>query len=276
VSVPAPDLASGGFGTPWGHDLSWTNKPGYASNQFQGDGWTAGETPRLFSNGSLVMVVGSAASPRYFDQQPGGSYTESFYLGDTLSYDSTNDQYLLTDEQGGRMTFWGFGSSTPTNKHGQLQNYTDPAGNVVAVTSQTSDNKIAEVQRSGSQGGSTVTESYLYSYVSSGANAGLVSGVTLRRKVDSGSWTTVRQVAYTYYDGVESYGNATDLKTAQVKDAAGNVLDIYYYRYWNGGRDRRLCPRPEVRRQPRVLRPASGGGERTAECDGQPGGRLLR
>jgi hypothetical protein len=111
----------------------------------------------------------------------------------------------------------------------------DPAGNTISVTSWTTDGKPAEVQRSTTVNGTTTTESYLFTYISSGGNAGLLQNETLRRQVNGGSWTTVRQAVYTYYNGTESYGNLGDLKLAQVEDASGNVLDTKYYRYYTSG-----------------------------------------
>src|SRR5206468_1405636 len=92
-----------------------------------------------------------------------------------------------------------------------------------------------EVQRTVSSGGTTYKESYLYTYLTSGVNAGLLQNVTLRRQVNAGAWSTVRQVVYGYYDGTQSYGNAGDLRTAQVEDASNNVLDTDYYRYYVAG-----------------------------------------
>jgi hypothetical protein len=78
--------------------------------------------------------------------------------------------------------------------------------------------------------GTTYTESYLYSYNGSG----LISNVTLRRQVNGGSWTIIRQVAYTYYASGESHGNVGDLKLAVIEDGPGNALDTKYYRYYTG------------------------------------------
>jgi len=51
--------------------------------------------------------------------------------------------------------------------------------------------------------------------------------VTLRTKVNSGSWTTVRQVQYAYYDGTQTYGGSTgDLMTATFEDGGNNVLGL--------------------------------------------------
>ena len=54
----------------------------------------------------------------------------------------------------------------------------------------------------------------------------------LRRKVGSGSWSTVRKVEYDYYTSGESGGNLGDLRRATVTDASSNVLDQNYYRYY--------------------------------------------
>src|SRR5262249_24077529 len=120
-------------------------------------------------------------------------------------------------------------------QRGAVKSFTDADGNVTAVTSRNSDGKPTEVQRSVTVGSTTTTESYLTTYLTSGVNAGRVSNVTLRRQVNGGAWTTVRQVDYTYYDGVVSYGTLGDLKTAVVKDGAGTALDTRYYRYYVSG-----------------------------------------
>src|SRR5262249_37419007 len=76
------------------------------------------------------------------------------------------------------------------------------------------------------------TESYVYSYLAApDPNAGLLSSVLLRRQVNGGpSWTTVRQVAYAYYDGSKPYGNLGDLLSATVEDPSGNALGTPHYR----------------------------------------------
>jgi hypothetical protein len=78
--------------------------------------------------------------------------------------------------------------------------------------------------RSNTTNGTTVTESYLYTYTGS-----LITNVTLRRQTNGGAWTTIRQVALTY----DANNN---LKLAQVEDGASptpNVLDTSYFRYYS-------------------------------------------
>jgi RHS repeat-associated protein len=233
VFVAQNDLASGGFGTPWGQDRLWTNNAGYDAHSSNGSGITDADLPYLLAaKGTNTIVVVSGGSARYFDLV-GATYQERFFGLDTLTHSGApSNQFTLTDSRGDQLVFNDFANSLPVEERGQLKSYTDPYGNVTNVTSYTSEGLPAEVQRSNTTGSTTITESYLYSYLSSGVNAGLLASVTLRRKVNSGSWTTVRQVVYTYYDGTTSHGNAGDLQLAQVEDGSGNVLANSYYRYY--------------------------------------------
>jgi hypothetical protein len=130
----------------------------------------------------------------------------------------------------------GFGPSRPAAQRGQFQSYTDANGVTMAVTSYTADGHIAETQRSATSNGQTTTESWLYGYVASGVNTGLLASVTLRTKLNGGAWGTVRQVQYSYYDGTQTYGgNPGDLLSATVLDANNNVLQTSYYRYYVSG-----------------------------------------
>ena len=63
----------------------------------------------------------------------------------------------------------------------------------------------------------------------------MLSSVQLRQPNGEGGWTVVQQVVYTYYDGIEPYGNLGDLQTATVEDGQGDVLGADYYRYYTPG-----------------------------------------
>jgi YD repeat-containing protein len=239
VQITAPDLSSAGFGLPWGQTRSWSNG-GYGSGS-NGSGWIGTQTPALLevdgSTTSTVAVITNGTTARYFDQN-GNGYQERYFGQDTLIYDAADDQFLMTDTQGDQFRFGGFFSGLPVAQQGQLISYTDPSGNVTQVVSRTSSGQVQEVQRSSSDGGHTVTESYYYDYQpSSDLNAGLLHDVVLRRQIDDGSWSIVRQVVYSYYSEYDSYnnGNPGDLKTATIEDANGTALDVYYYRYYVPG-----------------------------------------
>jgi RHS repeat-associated protein len=229
----ANDLGSGGYGVPWGQTRSWSNGTGYTNGSVNGSGWVDTQLPSLQQAGSTnsLVVVSNSTTARYYDNTT-GSYQPRFYDRSQLVYNSSAHQYMLTDSAGNRLTFYDFTSTWPANQRGQLASYTDPGGNVTSVTAHTTDGKVQEVQRSVTSGGSTFTESYLYGYVASGVNAGLLQSVVLRQQVNGGAWTVVRQVQYGYYDGTQSYGNAGDLMTATVQDGSGNTISTDYYRYY--------------------------------------------
>jgi hypothetical protein len=195
-----------------------------------------GQLPYLLqvdASGTLA-VVSNGTTARYFDRV-GTSYQPRFYVQDQLTPPPGTGpgDFVLTDTVGDQLRFAGFTADVPPNDRGQFDSFTDPYGNRTFVTARTPDGKVTEVRRTiGS-----ATESYLYRYLPAGvSNAGLLENVTLRRSADGGAtWMTVRQVEYAYYDGSQPYGNAGNLRTATIEDAAGTALDTDYYRYYTAG-----------------------------------------
>ncbi len=230
VTIAATDLMSDGFGMPWGQTRTWTNAPGYAAATTNGVGWVDTQTPSLMQiDGTTTLAeISNGVTAEYFTLVD-GTYQPYSYDQSTLVHDTTNHQYVLTDETGDQVRFGDFSGSTAAAHQGQFVSFTDPAGNVTAVTAYASGGQIGEVQRSAG----SVVESWLYSYLTTGVNSGMLQNVTLRRSTDGGSsWTVVQQVQYAYYDGSQPYGNVGDLMTATIEDGAANVLDTYYYRYY--------------------------------------------
>jgi len=68
VSVTDTDLASGGYGMPWGHTRTWTNRLGLAEKTPNGNGWTISQLPYLLQGSSTIVEVASGRSGRYFDR----------------------------------------------------------------------------------------------------------------------------------------------------------------------------------------------------------------
>jgi RHS repeat-associated protein len=239
VRIAETDLHSDGFGFPWGQTRSWTNGPGYATGSDNGSGWVDTYTPHLLqadgSDNNSLLYVANGTDAYYYDFN-GSAYQPRLDDLSQLTYNSGNDTFTLIDVQGDQLVFSGFASSRPAAQRGQFQSYTDANGVTMAVTSYTADGHVAETQRAATAGGQTVTESWLYGYLASGVNAGLLASVTLRTRVNSGSWSVVRQVQYAYYDGTQTYGgNTGDLLSATVLDGSSNVLDTSYYRYYTSG-----------------------------------------
>jgi RHS repeat-associated protein len=242
VAMSTTDLTSDGFGVPWTQSRSWSNTPGYAGVAltqyggapltYNGNGWVDTQLPFMETNNeyNTAIVVLSGTNALFFDNI-GGQWTPRFFTQEQLSL--ANGEFLLTDTAGDQIHFNAFAGTPGSSQWGRFLSMTDANGNTTTVTSWTADGKPTEIVRSTPLGQSpAATESWLYSYVSSGVNQGLLANVTLRRLAADGTWTIVRQVDYTYYDTGEANGNPNDLKTAIVEDAAGNALDTSYYRYY--------------------------------------------
>ncbi|HEV3447740.1 MAG TPA: hypothetical protein VG099_24100 [Gemmataceae bacterium] len=82
----------------------------------------------------------------------------------------TTDQQVIADKE---LRLYDYSAGIPTAQQGTAQQgtfkpLTDEFGNVTSVTSHTASGLIQEVQSSNTVGSTTVTESYLYTYISSG------------------------------------------------------------------------------------------------------------
>jgi RHS repeat-associated protein len=234
VELAFNDLPSDNTALPWGFTRSWTNAANYSLG-YNGTGMVVTQLPHLRQDpGGTLAVISNGYTIRYFDPNGRGGFTERYFGADQVLADSPlAGQATLTDPQGDVLTFYDFvGPDVPANEQGTFISYQSAAGATMAVTSTNADGKPLELQYSTGSGSSQVVQSYQFSYLSSGVNAGLMSSAVFRRQVGGGSWTTVRQALYTYYDGSQTYGNAGDLQFATVEDGSGNVLGTDYYRYY--------------------------------------------
>jgi hypothetical protein len=201
-----------------------------------GNGVVNAQQPFLLqgNGGNTIVVVRDGTRADYYDLIS-GVWTERFFGQDKLTYNSGSAEFALTDTLGNVTKFHDFSGGIPAPQRGGLKSFTDAAGNAISVA-YTGGGSVDEVTRVATVGMTTVTESLVYTYLSSpDPNHGLVATVTLRRKVGAGAYSMVRSVEYAYYDGVEAHGNLGDLKTAVVKDAAGAEIDTKYYRYYTAG-----------------------------------------
>jgi RHS repeat-associated protein len=238
VKQSTRDLVSYGFGTKWGQTRSWTNDAGYAPNAFNGGGVIISQQPYLLNpNSTTIIVITSGINARFFLLQS-GIYRPTFFIKDTLTHDTANNRFIYTDTVGNQITFWDFSLAVLPNQRGQFKGFADPFADpqydTTNVFSWNTDGKIQEVRRRDAATG--LYESYLYTY-QVGPN-GLLASVTLRRSPDTITWTLVREVAYTYYDGSTPGGNAGTLQSATVCTAdpcgpqSASALDTSYYRWY--------------------------------------------
>ncbi len=234
IQLTNPDLASAGFGNAWGQTRNWSNNPGYYGANLTGAGWNVSQMPFLQQQpGSVVALVGSGVNA-YMFQLSNGVYLPENFQQNSLADNASTDTFTFTEDDGKVLAFCDFNSNVPAAEQGTLQSITDQFGDVTQLVSHTSGGQIQEIQASNTVGSTTITESYYYTYTTIGSS-NVLSNVTLRRKINSGSWSSVRQVAYTYYGAGSSYGTQGDLELAQIEDGSGNVLQTWYYRYYING-----------------------------------------
>ena len=241
VTVVGAGIGADGFGSWFGQSALWSNASYFAAGSNLGNGWANWILPSGHRSGSSFVVT-NGPCVAYYDGQgtPDGNGNYSDYDtrhaddGSGVTYDSTNDEFKLDDGSGTVVTFYGFSEAVKVRR-GTFKSRTDPGGGTTAVTAWDNLGRPTEVQRSVTVGGTTTVESYLTEYLSdTNASSGEAASVTLRRKVGTGSWATVRKLEYEYYTPSESNGNVRDLKRSTVKDGSGNVLDQWYYRYYTG------------------------------------------
>ncbi|MDP9175784.1 MAG: hypothetical protein M3O30_18235 [Planctomycetota bacterium] len=227
AQVNDPDLTSSA-GPGWAQSFTISND-GSGSANTEGYGTYDLQMPHLLNGGKTstsVTLVNSALNQSYFDLV-NGSYVEAF--GGTDSLTDISGHFTLTDSAGTQQQFYDFTSSP--NLQGKFIGKTDASGNAATVTSTDSKGNPTTVQL---KNGGTVEETWIYSYISSGVNAGFLSSVAQQQLI-SGSWTTIRSVNYTYYDGsTGTYGLAGDLEYATVLDSSSNIIDVNYFRYYTG------------------------------------------
>ena len=226
-------MSSDANGIPWGVTRHWTNAIGYDRGFGFGIGNVVAEQPILtrFDDGDTFALVADGHTAYYFDRD-GTDYDPRDFQQHTLRFDAVAEEFVFTDNTGAEFRFYDFAEGVSSHQQGQLKSYRDAAGNVITLSYDADTGLLAESVRSSTVGSTTITESLLYAFYTSGDSHGMVSSVTLRRKENSGSWATVRKAEYAYYDADDTYGNRWDLKTATIKDAANSVLDTSYYRYY--------------------------------------------
>ncbi|MCI0361774.1 MAG: hypothetical protein L0211_25085, partial [Planctomycetaceae bacterium] len=237
VMVYSNDLKSDGMGVPWGVTRSWTNAQAHFKQNVVGTRMLLSEQPYITNPGDNdFFVMSNSSTAREFTYDTfSGVFVPHEFAQETLVADATAGEFVLTDTEGSELRFYALLESYPEFQRGQFKSFKDAHGNTVSVVSHTTDGRIQEVQRSYTSGGTTITESYLYTHLTTLINNGLIDSVTLRRREGAGAWVTQRKVEYAYYGSGEANGNRGDLKTATIKDAANNVLGTTYYRYYKPG-----------------------------------------
>jgi hypothetical protein len=247
VNVQATDLISGAMGIPWNQTRAWTNlDPHNLTGSRQGYGWTDTAMPYMYhdSEQDTWDIVLSGRNYRFFeygdfDPESNATFASKTFAPDTLSYSASSGEFTLSFSSGTQFVFMAddgtFKMYDPPSGNSEIYKFAqavDVAGHTVTASYDT-DGMLTTIQRTTTTGSVNTVETNYYSFFSSGENETMLHTVTMKRQVGSGSETTARSVEYSYYTDEDDSGDAHKryLKTAVIKDAAGNAIDTSYYRY---------------------------------------------
>jgi RHS repeat-associated protein len=226
-----PDISTG---VDAGIGQEWSSNQTVLDNQVFGNGRISTEMPTLRVDSRdaqgirSVQFAFSGVDTRTFFRSATSPTT---FLPSTQSSDSLSleaGQYVYRTAAGDRIAFTDFSSPT-AGARGQFVSRTDASGDSVTVTSRTSGGLPLRVD-SFLAGQASPSQTWTYAYTASGGKD-RVQSATLARA----DGTVVRTVSYGYFNGTGSGGNAGDLESQEVRDAAGNLVDAAYFRYYKAG-----------------------------------------
>ena len=238
--VTSPGLSSTGFDANFGVNLNWTTMTVYTPNSNYGNGWSNSvvDGTYLVDNGGAssqkpsVMVVNDAYNQDVFNYNSStGLYQGSAMTTNTLTHNA-DGTYTMTTEAGNSFEYYDFASTTPAYLQGKLIAATDSAGN----QTQWAYNGSGQITSVTQTDAASDVETFAYTYITTGINAGKVSLITQTIQQAGQAATLYRQMALAYYDGSYSgnmqYGNAGDLQSVTIEDANGNIINQSIYRYY--------------------------------------------
>jgi hypothetical protein len=246
VSQMDRDLVSLGYGKRWGQTRGWTNSDLYQPQTNNGGRTVITQDPYLQKYGQLInnnpqvitAVLSSTNVLSFTYNTTTHGYDPVDFIPEALVHVAA--MYLLYDPKGNVTYFNDFSPvlGAVQGRFVKFQKPYDGAPHAATATRDSSSGLLTEVQRNDPSAGNSAYESLLYTFQTD-ANHYLAS-VTLRRgPSNTGSWTTVRQVQYTYYDGSTPDGAAGNLQSATVWGYDDNdptqvlhPLDTTYYRYY--------------------------------------------
>lgn len=203
------------------------------ADNFTGKGSALGLFPtlHLLDNGNKALIISNGSTARYFDYNSStGKFDSGFYEHNTLEYDTTNDDFILHQEDGSQVVFDGFDSGLLPFQKGQLKKAFDRGGNLIEVIARDSEGRPTAVKFDRPGGGAM---QYLFDYYPANNNSnGLMSRATLQQSADGSSFETVRMVDYVYYAPNDANGPSGYLKLVETKDVNNVSLGVKYYRYY--------------------------------------------
>jgi RHS repeat-associated protein len=236
LQLKAVDLRSSGFGIPWGHSRSYANKVSDNALGLNGSSWLVRQLKVLgfgsWTPGSglppKICVISGPNSSLWFLNTSGSVFEAEFGSLNTLVWQSSSQQYVLTDKRGRQWLF--FDHTLPSGQRGRLKGVSDPSGESATVGHDTSGRVTRFAQVRGA-----LSSAFDYEYASIGGSVTRLSSV--RQSVNG---RDVRRVQFSYYDFGDANGAIGDLKLADVQqyDSGSGLwrsLRRSHYRYYLSG-----------------------------------------
>ncbi len=222
VRLITSDVSSQGFGVPWGHTRSYSNKLTAQDTGVNGNSWFVAELPQLAQPTSTTLCLVSVVQEALWFDLVSGSWVARYFVQDTLAHDATNHLLIYTEVATGRVTkFFDFSTNHPTIKRGEFKSFTDSGGNETVATYGGDDRIASFVMQSGA-----TSAGYYYAYLGAGENAGHLQYVTL--KVNGND---VRRCQYGYYVSTDLYGTTGDLKRVTSQEYQSGTWGVGFTRF---------------------------------------------
>ncbi|MCA9070361.1 MAG: hypothetical protein KDA84_15620, partial [Planctomycetaceae bacterium] len=100
------DIATKGFGEPWGHSRSFLSRLSGSQSVGQGYNWQVQQWPYLIKNQAQTRIVVMGVPGReYWFTKVGTTFSADFGILADLSYDESAGLYTLTEDNGAVTTF---------------------------------------------------------------------------------------------------------------------------------------------------------------------------
>jgi YD repeat-containing protein len=228
------DLKSSGFGIPWGHTRSYSNRNTNNAAGLNGSSWMTRQLRYLTFQGDVgegqpqkICVVTGPQTSLWFEHDAGSTYRNVYAGLSTLVWDEGLQEYTLGAPTG---ESWVFADHTVTDLAGKLLRVIDPARQIASM-----EYDEAGLLARFSQSMDGRSAAYAYAYVSLAVDATRISTVTYQ--VDD---KNVRRVVFSYYTSTEARGNLGDLCLADVQEwdaGTGTWSSVRksHYRYYRTG-----------------------------------------
>ncbi len=236
LQLAAVDLRSSGFGIPWGHSRSYANKVSDNALGVNGSSWLMRQLKVLgfgsWTPGSglppKICVISGPNSSLWFVNTSGSVFEPEFGSLSTLVWESSEQQYVLTNKRGRKWLF--FDHTLPSGQRGRLKGVIDPSGESATVSHDGTGRVTRFAQTRGA-----LSAAFDYEYATIGGSVTRL--VSVRQSVNG---RDVRRVQFSYYDFGDAHGAIGDLKLADVQQydtGSGLWISLHksHYRYYLSG-----------------------------------------